>query len=589
MKQRGAHIIWSVLVEQGVDTVFGYPGGAILPAYDALLDHPIRHVLVRHEQGATHMADGYARASGRVGVAVATSGPGATNLVTGIATAMMDSIPLVCITGQVPEHLIGSDAFQETDIAGITLTITKHNFLVTRAEDIAPTLRKAFAIATSGRPGPVLVDITKNAQQDECEFEPQTRLESDGFSRRYDDARSSATAKAVALQTKVQENRATSIARANELLTKAKQPVILAGHGILKSGAMKEVLELAERAQIPVAMTLLGIGSVDAHHPLNLGMMGMHGEAWVNEAIQEADLLIALGMRFDDRVTGKLAHYAPNARKIHIDIDPSELHKNVRADVAIAGDLAPVLRDWLPLVQAARHEAWIARIGELAGGPTVRDIEDLPDDGRFCAAHVIHDIWKATSGRAIITTDVGQHQMWTAQYYKVAEPGTFITSGGLGTMGFGLPAAIGAKLARPDREVWAIVGDGGFQMTQAELQTMVQENVKVNVAIINNGYLGMVRQWQQFFHDRRYSATPMSSPDYVKLADAHGIPGIRVTRRADMADALRHARASAGAVVMDFRVEQEDTVYPMVSPGAALHEMIKRPGAVSLAETGADA
>ena len=589
MKQRGAHIIWSVLVEEGVDTVFGYPGGAILPAYDALLDHPIRHVLVRHEQGATHMADGYARASGRVGVAVATSGPGATNLVTGIATAMMDSIPLVCITGQVPEALIGSDAFQETDIAGITLTITKHNFLVTRAEDIAPTLRKAFAIATSGRPGPVLVDITKNAQQDECEFEPNNRLQSAGLSGRLNDDNGSATAQAVGLQTKGHGTRATSIARATELLAKAKQPVILAGHGILKSGAMKEVLELAERAQVPVAMTLLGIGSVDAHHPLNLGMMGMHGEAWVNEAIQEADLLIALGMRFDDRVTGKLAHYAPNARKIHIDIDPSELHKNVRADVAIVGDLARVLRDWLPLVQGARHDAWITRIGELAGGPTVRDIEDLPDDGRFCAAHVIHDIWKATSGRAIITTDVGQHQMWTAQYYKVAEAGTFITSGGLGTMGFGLPAAIGAKMARPEREVWAIVGDGGFQMTQAELQTMVQENVKVNVAIINNGYLGMVRQWQQFFHDRRYSATPMSSPDYVKLADAHGIPGIRVTRRADMADALRHARASAGAVVMDFRVEQEDTVYPMVSPGAALHEMIKRPGAVSLAETGADA
>ncbi len=588
-KLRGAHIIWSVLVEQGVDTVFGYPGGAILPAYDALLDHPIRHVLVRHEQGATHMADGYARASGKVGVAVATSGPGATNLVTGIATAMMDSTPMVCITGQVPEHLIGSDAFQETDIAGITLTITKHNFLVTRAEDIAPTLRKAFAIATSGRPGPVLVDITKNAQQDECEFEPQPRGEGDSFSRRREDERDSASAKALALQT----NRATSIARANELLAKAKKPVILAGHGILKSGAMAEVLELAERAQIPVAMTLLGIGSVPAHHPLNLGMMGMHGEAWVNEAIQEADLLLAFGMRFDDRVTGKLALYAPNAKKIHIDIDPSELNKNVRADVAIAGDLGRVLRDWLPLVQSARHDAWITSIGELAGGPTVRDIEDLPDDGRFCAAHVIHDIWKATNGRAIITTDVGQHQMWTAQYYKVAEPGTFITSGGLGTMGFGLPAAIGAKMARPDREVWAIVGDGGFQMTQAELQTMVQENVKVNVAIINNGYLGMVRQWQQFFHDRRYSATPMSSPDYVKLADAHGLPGIRVTRRADMADALRHARASAGAVVMDFRVEQEDTVYPMVSPGAALHDMIKRPGAslrsaVSLAETGAD-
>jgi acetolactate synthase-1/2/3 large subunit len=582
MKMRGAHIIWSVLVEQGVDTVFGYPGGAILPAYDALLDHPIRHVLVRHEQGATHMADGYARASGKVGVAVATSGPGATNLVTGIATAMMDSIPLVCITGQVPAALIGSDAFQETDIAGITLTITKHNFLITTAEEIAPTLRKAFAIATSGRPGPVLVDITKNAQQDECEFEADEPKGSSPQRISSGDQPSG-----------LSHGRATDIARAAELLAKAKNPVILAGHGILKSGAMTEVLELAERAQIPVAMTLLGIGSVPAHHPLNLGMMGMHGECWVNEAIQEADLLIALGMRFDDRVTGKLAHYAQNAKKIHIDIDPSELHKNVRADVAIAGDLKRVLRDWLPLVQSARHDAWLTRIGELAGGPTVRDIEDLPDDGRFCAAHVIHDIWKATAGRAIITTDVGQHQMWAAQYYKVSEPGTFITSGGLGTMGFGVPAAIGAKLALPDREVWAIVGDGGFQMTQAELQTIVQENVKINIAIINNGYLGMVRQWQQFFHDRRYSATPMSSPDYVKLADAHGLPGVRVTCRADMADALRHARASAGTVVMDFRVEQEDTVYPMVSPGAALHDMIRRPNALignaaSLAETGAD-
>jgi acetolactate synthase-1/2/3 large subunit len=584
MKLTGAHILWSVLIEQGVDTVFGYPGGAILPAYDALLDHPIRHVLVRHEQGATHMADGYARASGKVGVAMATSGPGATNLVTGIANAMMDSIPLVCITGQVPEHLLGSDAFQETDVTGITLTITKHNFLVTTADQIAPTLRRAFEIATSGRPGPVLVDITKNAQQEECEFVPAAPP----------------TAKAVALQSartlegegftpRLSGRRSTDIARANELLTKSKRPVILAGHGILTSGAMSEVLELAERAHVPVAMTLLGIGSVPWDHPLNLGMMGMHGEPWVNEAIQEADVLIALGMRFDDRVTGKLALYAPHAKKIHIDIDPSELHKNVRADVAIAGDLARVLRDWLPLVKSAHHDAWIQRINELAGGTPVRDIEDLPDNGHFCAAHVIHDIWKATRGRAIITTDVGQHQMWTAQYYKVAEPGTFITSGGLGTMGFGVPAAIGAKMARPDREVWAIVGDGGFQMTQAELQTMVQENVKVNVAIINNGYLGMVRQWQQFFHDRRYSATPMSSPDYVKLADAHGLSGIRVTKRRDMADALRHARASAGAVIMDFRVEQEDTVYPMVSPGAALHDMIKRPSFTPLGETGADA
>jgi acetolactate synthase-1/2/3 large subunit len=567
MKLTGAHIIWSVLVEQGVDTVFGYPGGAILPAYDALLDHPIRHVLVRHEQGATHMADGYARASGKVGVALATSGPGATNLVTGIATAMMDSIPLVCITGQVAEALIGSDAFQETDVTGITLTITKHNFLVTRAADIAPTLRKAFAIASGGRPGPVLVDITKNAQQEATEFEPR--------------AVAPAASKPIE-----HSGAATLVARAAELIAKAKKPVILAGHGILKSGACAEVRELAERAHIPVSMTLLGIGSVPAHHPLNLGMMGMHGEHWVNEAIQEADLLLALGMRFDDRVTGKLSQYAPRAKKIHIDIDPSELHKNVRADVAIAGDLKTVLLNLLPLVDAAQHDAWLARIGELAGGATVRDIDELPDDGRLCAAHVIHDIWKATAGRAIIVTDVGQHQMWTAQYYKVAEPGTFITSGGLGTMGFGVPAAIGARLARPDREVWAIVGDGGFQMTQAELQTIVQENVKINIAIINNGYLGMVRQWQEFFHQRRYSATPMSSPDYVKLADAHGLPGVRVTRRADMADALRHARAAAGAVVLEFRVEQEDTVYPMVSPGAALHDMIKRPGA--LVETGAD-
>ena len=574
MKTKGAHIIWSCLVEQGVDTVFGYPGGAILPAYDALLDHPIRHVLVRHEQGATHMADGYARASGKVGVALATSGPGATNLVTGIANAMMDSIPIVCITGQVAESLLGSDAFQETDVTGITLTITKHNFLVTKAADIAPTLRAAFKIAMSGRPGPVLVDITKNAQQEEAEYEAAPNDKPKGLSPQNGKGLSS------------QGFVSSSLEHANELLATSKKPVILAGHGILKSGAMDEVRQFAELTHIPVAMTLLGISSLPAHHPLNLGMMGMHGEHWVNEAIQEADLLLAFGMRFDDRVTGKLAMYAPHAKKIHIDIDPSELHKNVRADVAIAGDLKTVLQAWLPTIAGTRHDAWIARIEQLAGGQTVRDIAELPDNGRLCAAHVIHDIWKATAARAIVVTDVGQHQMWAAQYYKCEEPGTFITSGGLGTMGFGVPAAIGVKLARPDREVWAIVGDGGFQMTQAELQTMVQENIKVNIAIINNGYLGMVRQWQEFFHQRRYSATPMSSPDYVKLADAHGLSGIRVTKRADMADALRHARAAAGAVVIDFQVDQEDTVYPMVSPGAALHDMIKRPNALS--ETGAD-
>jgi acetolactate synthase I/II/III large subunit len=566
MKLSGADILWSCLTEHGVDTVFGYPGGAILPAYDRLLDHPIRHVLVRHEQSATHMADGYARASGRVGVAVATSGPGATNLVTGIATAMMDSTPLVCITGQVPAAMMGTDAFQETDITGITIPITKHNYLVQRAEDVAPVLREAFRVATSGRPGPVLVDITKNAQQDLAEFTPRVP----------DPPAHRATAGLDGL-----------LAQAAALIATAERPVILAGHGILKSAAMDELRALAERAHLPVAVTLLGIGALPASHPQHLGMMGMHGESWVNEAIQQADLLIALGMRFDDRVTGKLSTYAPHARKIHVDIDPSELNKLVRADVGIAGDLRTVLNALLPLVPAARHDAWMARIGSFAGGPTVRDLAGIDEPGPLQAAQVIHDIWRATDGQAIIVTDVGQHQMWAAQYYRVAEPYTWITSGGLGTMGFALPAAIGARLARPDREVWAIVGDGGFQMTQAELATLVQEGVKINIAIINNGFLGMVRQWQQFFHDRRYSATPLSSPNFVKIAEAHGLPGVHVTTRPESVAAIRHARASAGPVLIDFRVQQEDAVYPMVAPGAALNQMIHAPRSV-LAESGAD-
>jgi acetolactate synthase I/II/III large subunit len=567
MKLSGADILWSCLCEHGVDTIFGYPGGAILPAYDRLLDHPIRHVLVRHEQSATHMADGYARASGRVGVAVATSGPGATNLVTGIATAMMDSIPLVCITGQVPAMLLGSDAFQETDITGITLPITKHNYLVQRAEDIAPIVRDAFRVATTGRPGPVLVDITKNALQDQTAFTPAdpTHVE---------------THVGTVLDAEL-------LAEAAALIAQAERPVILAGHGILKSHAMAELRELAERAHVPVAVTLLGIGGLPADHPLHLGMMGMHGEAWVNEAIQDADLLIALGMRFDDRVTGKLSAYAPRARKIHVDIDPTEINKLVRADVGIVGDLRAVLQGLLPHVTAGSRDAWMTRIGSFAGGPTVRDLAGIDDPGELQAAQVIHDIWRATNGRAIVVTDVGQHQMWSAQYYPVSDPHTWITSGGLGTMGFALPAAIGAKLAMPDREVWAIVGDGGFQMTQAELATLVQEGLKINIAIINNGYLGMVRQWQQLFHDRRYSATPLSSPDFVKIADAHGIPGVHVCSREESASAIRHARASAGPVLIDFHVQQEDAVYPMVAPGAALNEMIHAPRS-ALAETGAD-
>jgi acetolactate synthase-1/2/3 large subunit len=566
----GAQIIWECLVHEGVNTVFGYPGGAILPAYDAMLDYPVRHVLVRHEQGATHMADGYARAGGGVGVAIATSGPGATNMVTGIATAMMDSVPMVCITGQVPSKLIGYDAFQETDITGITLPITKHSYLVTRIEDIMPAMKEAFHLAKSGRPGPVLVDITKDAQQAKMDF----AWDASPVRMRRAGPAPGATK--------------SGIMKAVELIKASRKPVILAGQGILHSGAMREVRTFAEQINAPVAMTLLGLGAFPASHPLNIGMMGMHGEAWVNHAIQEADLLLAFGMRFDDRVTGNLKTYAVNAKKIHIDIDPSEIHKNVYADAAICADLREALKDLLDVVGKHDHEPWLKYIGSMKGTAAVRDIQTLPDNGHLYAPHVINDIWRITDGNAIIATDVGQHQMWEAQYYKHEAPRTLITSGGLGTMGFGLPAAIGAKMARPDAEVWAIVGDGGFQMTQAELTTAAQEGVKVNVAIINNGFLGMVRQWQEFFYDRRYAATPLRSPDFVKLAEAHGLLGLRVEKRADVLEAVERARQDEGTVVMDFRVEQEDSVYPMVPAGADLDAMIRRPEKSALVETAAD-
>jgi acetolactate synthase I/II/III large subunit len=566
----GAQIIWECLVHEGVNTVFGYPGGAILPAYDAMLDYPVRHVLVRHEQGATHMADGYARAGGGVGVAIATSGPGATNMVTGIATAMMDSVPMVCITGQVPSKLIGYDAFQETDITGITLPITKHSYLVTRIEDIMPAMKEAFHLAKSGRPGPVLVDITKDAQQAKMEFAwDSSPVQMRGYRPTVHGGKS-------------------ELMKAVNLIKASRKPVILAGQGILQSGAMREVKAFAELIDAPVAMTLLGLGGFPASHPLNIGMMGMHGEAWVNHAIQEADLLLAFGMRFDDRVTGNLKTYAVNAKKIHIDIDPSEIHKNVHADAAICADLRETLKDLLEVVGKHDHDAWLKYIASMKGTAAVRDIQSLPDNGHLYAPHVINDIWRITDGNAIIATDVGQHQMWEAQYYKHETPRTLITSGGLGTMGFGLPAAIGAKMAKPDAEVWAIVGDGGFQMTQAELTTAAQEGVKVNVAIINNGYLGMVRQWQEFFYDRRYAATPLRSPDFVKLAEAHGLLGLRVEKRGDVQDAVERARRDEGTVVMDFRVEQEDSVYPMVPAGADLHAMIRRPEKSALVETAAD-
>ncbi len=568
----GAEIVWATLEGEGVREVFGYPGGAILPVYDALRKFPIRHILVRHEQGGTHMADGYARASGKVGVMMATSGPGATNLVTGLATAMLDSIPIVCITGQVSSKFLGTDAFQEVDITGITLPITKHNYLVTRAEEIAPAIREAFLIARSGRPGPVLVDITKDAQQATADFDfeaavpgeqrthPMLRVESD------------------------------AITNAVELILNAKRPMILAGHGVLESRATDQIRTLAERLQIPVTTTLLGLGGFPASHELNLGMMGMHGESWVNESIQHADLLIACGMRFDDRVTGSLATYAPKAKKIHIEIDPAEINKNVAVDVALIGDLREVLEQMLPRLPPRQHKKggseWLRSIHALKGDASVRDIQNLPDNGHLYAAHVINDIWRATGGKAVIVTDVGQHQMWEAQYYKHDEPRSLITSGGLGTMGFALPAAIGAKVACPEKEVWVIAGDGGFQMTSPELATIAQERLAINIAVINNGYLGMVRQWQELIYDRNYSCSPILSPDFVKLADAFGIAGATVTNRSEVLPTVTRARNSGGPFLIEFQVEKEDGVYPMIAPGAALHEMIRRPD--PLIETASD-
>ena len=598
----GAEILWATLAGEGTTTVFGYPGGAILPIYDALRKFPtIHHILVRHEQGASHMADGYARASGRVGVCMATSGPGATNLVTGLATAMLDSIPMVAITGQVSSKVLGSDAFQEVDITGITLPITKHNFLVTRAEDIAPAVRLAFQIAQQGRPGPVLVDITKDAQQATAPFSfeaaaptphrphPMLRSESD------------------------------SIRDAVSLIQQSRKPVILAGHGIAQAGAEAEVIAFAEAHGVPVASTLLGLGSFPAAHPLSLGMMGMHGESWVNHAIQQADLLLAFGMRFDDRVTGNLATYAPNAKKIHVEIDPSEINKNVKVDVALIGDLKEVLNTLAPLLsppsrppssrpkREARSgetpvfgaapqsatSAWLREINATKGTASVRDIINLPDNGHLYAAHVINDIWREAiaAGRekdTIIVTDVGQHQMWEAQYFKHEVSRSLITSGGLGTMGFALPAAIGAKAACPEKDVWVIAGDGGFQMTAAELSTVAQEGMAINIAVINNGFLGMVRQWQEAFYEKNYSASPILSPDFVKLAAAHGIDGANVSERKHVTTTVTKSRTSGHAFLINFQVEKEDGVYPMIAPGAALHEMVHRPQQNPLLETAED-
>jgi acetolactate synthase I/II/III large subunit len=562
MRRTGAQIVWEMLKREGVEVVFGIPGGAIMHTYHPRQEYGIHHVLVRHEQCAAHAADGYARASGKVGVAMATSGPGGTNLVTGIATAMMDSSPMVCITGQVPSSLIGSDAFQEADITGITLPITKHNYLVTDVDELSDVIHEAFYVARSGRPGPVLIDLPKDVQQAETDFvPPEEEVRLPGY-RPLDPVEPEVVRQAAAL------------------INGTRRPVVLAGHGVLMSGAMDALQMFVEKTEAPVALTLLGKGGFPQSHPLALGLMGMHGEAFVNQAIQEADLLLAFGMRFDDRVTGKLEHYAPNACKIHIDLDVAELNKIVPVDVAIPGDLRQVLEQLLPLVETTTRPDWLKQIDYWRDESWIRDIVNRSTNGRLVAPRFIRAIWEATQGEAIVVTDVGQHQMWAAQYYHYDRPYPLITSGGLGTMGFGLPAAIGAQVAQPDKEVWAIVGDGGFQMTLHDLSTLVQERLPVRIALSNNGYLGMVRQWQEMFYDERYESTYLLNPDFVKLVEAYGIRTWRVTKPSEVQPVIAEARNHPGPAFIEFQIAQkgeDGNVYPMVPTGAALHEMVRRP------------
>ena len=557
MKMNGSQMVCESLIREGVDVIFGLPGGAILPLYQTLPEFPqLRHILVRHEQGAAHAADGYARVTGRPGVAWATSGPGATNLVTGIATAQMDSIPMVIITGQVTRAAIGSDAFQETDTTGITLPITKHNYLVMDAADIPGVIKEAFYIASTGRPGPVLVDIPKDVQQEEAEFVYPDEIDLPGYKPNM-------------------EGHGAQIKRAAKVIAESSRPVILAGHGVIFSGAYDEVRELAEKAQIPVITTLLGISSFPDDHVLCVGMPGMHGMAYASKAIEEADLLIALGMRFDDRITGKPSAFALGSRKIHVDIDPSEIGKNVPVDVPIVGDLKRVLLKLNKLVKPATRLEWIQHIDMLK-----RDHPSMfirPTD-KLLPQFIINQLSEATDGRAVVVTGVGQHQMWAAQHYMFKEPRTWVSSGGSGAMGYEVPGAMGAKVGAPDKVVWSVAGDGGFQMTMAELATLVENRINVKFAIINNSFLGMVRQWQEFFYHKSYVATQYThNPDFVKLADAFGMLGIRVTDKTQVMPAIMEAMDYDGPALIDFVVEEEENVYPMIPAGQTIHDLIEEP------------
>jgi len=564
MKLSGAHIVWESLVRERVDTVFGICGGAVIHIYHVLPDYPIHHVLMRHEQAAAHAADGYARATGKVGVCMATSGPGATNLVTGIANAYMDSSPVVAITGQVPTSLIGKDAFQEVDITGITLPITKHNYLVTDIEKLAMVIKEAFHIARTGRPGPVLIDIAKDVQAAEIEYEEPGEVNLPGYR-----------------PTLIGNQR--QIKQAARLINEAKCPLIIAGHGLMLAGAEAELRELVEKAQIPAVNTLLGISTLPETHPLCLGMGGMHGEAYANKALQKADLILNIGSRFDDRLTGPVSTFGPEAKIIHIDVDPAEIGKNVPVDLPIVGDAKNILQALNPMIEPASHLAWWELIDEWRRDSAAHDILNREFE-ELIPQYVIRQIWEVTKGETIMVSDVGQNQMWEAQYFMHHKPRGLISSGGLGTMGFALPAAIGVKVGRPDETVWATIGDGGFQMTVQELATVQQENLAVKIAILNNGYLGMVRQWQELFFQGRYSATPLLGPDFVKLAQAYDIPGLAVLEKDQVIPAIKQAMTIDGPALIDFRIEREENVYPMVAPGGSIGDMLRRPQPAEVGE-----
>ncbi len=556
MKLTGAQIVCESLLKEGVDVIFGILGGQILPLYDTLTQYPqLLHILTGHEQGAAHAAQGYARATGKVGVCFATSGPGATNLVTGIADAYLDSTPMVAITGQVGRPFIGKDAFQEIDITGITLPITKHNYMVTDPADMARTVKEAFYLARSGRPGPVLIDIPKDVQVETAEFVYPTKIDLPGYKPTL-------------------SGHPSQITKAAKLIAGAKKPIIVSGRGVIISGAYDELLTLAETAQIPVITTLLGISSFPESNKLSYGWLGMHGMAYANLAVTDCDLLIAIGMRFDDRATAKVSGFAPHAKVVHIDVDPAEIGKNVRVDVPIVGDAKTVLKSLNKMLAPENHTEWLAQLDLWRKEHPSLTIRDVPG---LLPQYVIRKIWEVTKGVSLVVTGVGQHQMFAAQHFFYDKPNSFISSGGLGTMGFELPAALGAKVGKPDETVWCIAGDGSIQMTIQELATVARDKIGIKIAILNNNYLGMVRQWQQLFYEKRYMATPLHCPDFIKLADAYGIPAQNVKTKEEVVPAIQRAMATPGPYIINFEVEPEENVYPFVPPGASLNEFIEEP------------